>query len=152
YQYADAIQLPIPARTDELFPMIALQELSPYVGILFILGLIAAAYSSADSALTALTTSFCVDILDIEKKDISRKRARSIRKMSHVFMSIVLFVVIIIFNAWNDDAVITVLFKAATYTYGPLMGLFFFGILTRYRVRGVWVPVVCILAPLISFI
>lgn len=152
YQYAGAIQMEIPARTDELFPTIALHHLSPFIGIMFILGLIAAAYSSADSALTSLTTSFSVDLLNINKRDIDNKQKKRIRFMAHIFMSLVLFLVILAFNAWNNDAVITILFQAATYTYGPLMGLFFFGILTKYNVRGIYVPIICVLAPVISFI
>lgn len=152
YHYAGVVNMEIPVKSDELFPLIALQNLSPMVGVLFILGLIAAAYSSADSALTSLTTSFSVDILNIQKKDLSQKERRRTRFIVHILMSLTLFLVILAFNAWNNDAVITVLFQAATYTYGPLMGLFFFGLLTNYNVKGIFVPVICILAPLISFI
>lgn len=152
YQYADTVNLALPETSDKLFPMIALNELSPYVGILFILGLVAAAYSSADSALTALTTSFSVDILNIEKRELSKKKKRSIRKWVHVMISLVLFLLILAFNAWNNEAVITKLFQAATYTYGPLMGLFFFGLMTKHKVKGFWVPIICILSPIICFI
>jgi Na+/proline symporter len=175
YIYTIQVGIDIPASTDKLYPLIALQHLSPYIGILFIIGLIAAAYSSADSALTALTTSFCVDFLGFGKKaeneEIEEAQKRT-RFLVHIGFSGVLLVVILIFNALNNDAVIKQLFTAAGYTYGPLLGLFTFGMTTNLKIREVldlstfsWgaklptflqkvnlVILVCLLAPCLSFL
>ncbi|MEN0004260.1 MAG: sodium:solute symporter [Bacteroidota bacterium] len=151
YLYASQVGLDIPDKTDQLFPTIALQNLSPAVGIVFILGLIAAAYSSADSALTALTTSFCVDFLDFEKKEREPSQQKRIRFGVHIGFSLVLFLVIIVFNAINDTAVISKLFEWAGYTYGPILGLFTFGMLTKLNVRDNLVLPICIAAPLLSY-
>jgi Na+/proline symporter len=120
-------------RTDLLFPQIALRSgLGEFLGITFILGLIAAAYSSADSALTSLTTSFCVDILKI---DITNSKSIKTRKNIHVLMSITLIIVVIIFRYVQDKNVIDSLLTVAQYTYGPLLGLFAFGIFTKYKIK-----------------
>ena len=148
YLYAQQIGLDIP-KGDDLFPLVALQgDLGLGVGVFFILGLVAAAYSSADSALTSLTTSFCVDFLDIEKKENSRKT----RKYVHIAFSLLLVVAILIFKAINDDSVISALFKVAGYTYGPLLGLFAFGIFTKWSVRDKAVPIVAFLSPVAAYI
>ncbi|MDH3698542.1 MAG: sodium:solute symporter [Flavobacteriaceae bacterium] len=133
-------------KSDLLFPEIALNsDLGIWVGVTFLLGLIAAAYSSADSALTSLTTSFCVDFLSIEKKP--EEDQKKIRKRTHVWMSVVLVLVVILFKYVLDSNVIDGLLTVATYTYGPLLGLFAFGIFTKYQIkdRYVWiVAVVCV--------
>ncbi len=135
--YANENNIAIPlvdnsARTDLLFPEIALKSgLGEFLGITFILGLIAAAYSSADSALTSLTTSFCVDILKI---DSTNSKSIKTRKNTHVLMSIVLIIVVIIFRYIQDKNVIDSLLTVAQYTYGPLLGLFAFGIFTKYQI------------------
>ena len=148
YLYAQQIGLDIP-KGDDLFPLVALQgDLGLGVGVFFILGLVAAAYSSADSALTSLTTSFCVDFLDVEKKENSRKT----RKYVHIAFSLLLVVAILIFKAINDDSVISALFKVAGYTYGPLLGLFAFGIFTKWSVRDKAVPIVAFLSPVAAYI
>jgi Na+/proline symporter len=152
YIYASSIGLDTPEKTDQLYPMLALRHLSPAVGVLFVLGLIAAAYSSADSALTALTTSFSVDFLNIEKKELSEERQKLTRMAVHVGVSITLFLMIIIFHAISNEAVINSLFIAAGYTYGPILGLFAFGLATRYEVRSAWVVPVCLLAPVVSYL
>lgn len=153
YIYAAETGVGIPERTDQLYPTIALQHLPVFAGIVFIIGLTAAAYSSADSALTALTTSFCVDFLDIEKKEAPEAAKTRTRLLTHVGFTIATFLVIIIFNAINNEAVINKLFTIAGYTYGPLLGLFTFGILMKnYQVRDRWAPLVCIAAPLISWL
>src|SRR5699024_9107863 len=124
---------PIPDRADLLFPEIALHgDMGIGLGIIFLLGLIAAAYSSADSALTALTTSFCVDFLHIDKREA--KSQRGLRKKVHIGISALLVVVIVAFNYFLDSSVIDLLFTAASYTYGPLLGLFTFGIFTKWEV------------------
>lgn len=138
-------------QPDHLYTQVALSgSLGTTVLILFILGLVAAAYSSADSALTALTTAFCVDILKIEKMEV--KRSKLTRKIVHLGFSSLLFVVILIFKELNDDSVITELFTAAGYTYGPLLGLYAYGLYTKRNVRDKWVPLGAILAPLLSYL
>jgi len=151
YLYAFNLGLEIPQDTDQLYPTIAIEHLSPTIGIVFILGLIAAAYSSADSALTALTTSFCVDFLNFEKSPKSETEKARTRLYVHIGFSVLLLLVIIIFNAINNDAVINNLFRVAGYTYGPLLGLFSFGMLTDRIVDDRWVVPVCIIAPVLSF-
>lgn len=152
YIYAANIGLSIPEETDQLYPTIALQHLPPYIGIFFILGLIAAAYSSADSALTALTTSFCVDFLGFEKVEGQEEEKKKKRLWVHVGFSLLLFLVIIGFNWLNDKAVINQLFKAAGYTYGPLLGLFVFARFTNRGLDRRWVVAVCLAAPVLSYI
>lgn len=151
--YADSQNIALPLmdgspKADLLFPEIALNSgLGMTVAVTFILGLIAAAYSSADSALTSLTTSFCVDFLNIEQKpEIRRKQ---IRKRTHIGMSALLVVVVIIFKYILDRNVIDGLLTVATYTYGPLLGLFSFGIFTRYQVRDSYVWLVALTAVLV---
>ena len=130
-------------KTDLLFPEIALNSgLGITVAITFMLGLIAAAYSSADSALTSLTTSFCVDFLDIEKKP--KDQQKKIRKQTHIGMSLLLIVVIIAFKYILNSNVIDSLLTVAGYTYGPLLGLFAFGIFTNYKVKDNYVWIVAL--------
>ncbi len=152
YIYSDFIGLAIPERTDQLYPILALEHLSPFIGIVFILGLIAAAYSSADSALTSLTTSFCVDFLNFKYTDKSEEEKKKTRLIVHVGFSILLFFVILIFKALNNDAIINELFVAAGFTYGPLLGLFSFGLMTNRKVRDKYVIWICLAAPIISYI
>jgi len=152
YVYAAEISLNIPEKTDQLYPLIAIDYLPPFVGVVFILGLIAAAYSSADSALTSLTTSFCIDFLDFEKKEKSESDKKKTRWMVHVGFTVLLFIVIFTFNRLIDAAVINGLFKFATYTYGPLLGLFTYGILTKMKTIDKWVPFVVILSPILTYI
>lgn len=151
YIYAKRMGIEIPTSRDELFATLALNYFSPALAIFFILGLIAAAYSSADSALTAMTTSFCVDFLGFERrKDRSEAQLRRIRLAVHIGFSILTFLVILLFYYWNNDSVINILFKIAAYTYGPMLGLFAFGILTARIVKDRWVPAICLVAPLFS--
>lgn len=152
YIYSANIGLDIPERTDQLYPTIAIQHLSPLVGVAFILGLIAAAYSSADSALTSMTTSFCVDFLDFEKNGQQEELQKKTRLKVHLAFSALLFLVILVFNSVNNDAVISKLFEVAGYTYGPLLGLFSFGMLTKLQVRDHLVIPVCIAAPVLAYI
>ncbi len=143
YIYAQREGITIPlvngkAKTDLLFPEIALNgALGLGVGVTFILGLIAAAYSSADSALTSLTTSFCVDFLNI--KNIEERKQKSLRKKVHVGMSVLLIVVVITFKYILDRNVIDSLLTVAGYTYGPLLGLFAFGIFTKHKIKDQYV-------------
>ncbi len=138
-------------KTDLLFPEIALNSgLGITLGVTFILGLIAAAYSSADSALTSLTTSFCVDILDL--KDKSEHEQKSIRKKTHIGMSVLLVVVIIAFKYILNSNVIDSLLTVAGYTYGPLLGLFSFGIFTNYKIKDRYVWMVALASVTIVFL
>lgn len=142
----------IDAHKDELFPILAKNHLGIGVFVFFIIGLIAAAYSSADSALTALTTSFSIDILDIEKKYEKAKQV-AIRKRIHILISLVLIFVIIAFKYIIKDAsVIAKLFVFAGYTYGPLLGLYAFGLFTKWQVKDKLVPVIAILSPILSYL
>jgi len=137
-------------RTDLLFPMVAVKSgLGLPLAMVFILGIIAAAYSSADSALTSLTTSYCVDFLEIEKKEKSIQK--SLRKKVHIAVSIILVFVVVIFNTILERDVITGLFTIASYTYGPLLGLFFFGIFTKYNVKENYVLLVCIISVVLCY-
>jgi SSS family transporter len=149
-QYAQ--QNNITASKDDLFPTIAmLPEIGVITSAFFILGLIAAAYSSADSALTSLTTSFCIDIIELDKKP--KEQQKKIRKTVHIFTSIVLVLVIILFDLiFKDVSVIWELFKAAGYTYGPLLGLFAFGILTKSQIKDKYVWIIAIIAPIVSYL
>ena len=151
FMYATENQIEIPLmdgkpKTDLLFPEIALNSgLGPGLGIVFLLGLIAAAYSSADSALTALTTSFCVDFLNL--KSLPEPRQKSLRKQVHIGMSVLLILVIIAYKYILSSNVIDSLLTVAGYTYGPLLGLFAFGILTKHQIKDryvFWVTLVSV--------
>ncbi|RKS55366.1 SSS family transporter [Gillisia mitskevichiae] len=149
YQYALDQNILLPERTDDLYPTLALNYFGTFAGIVFLIGIVAAAFSSADSALTALTTSFCVDILDISKRKTNQKKTRF---LVHIGFSLLMFVVIIIFNSLNDSSVVSAVFKVAGFTYGPLLGLFAFGLLSKRGVKDKWVPLVCVFSPILSFI
>jgi SSS family transporter len=151
YIYADAKQISLPAKTDELYPLLATSYFSAFAGIVFVLGITAAAYSSADSTLTALTTSFCFDFLEIQKK-YSANRQVSLRKTVHFGFTLLMFLVILIIEWLNDQSVINAVFIIAGYTYGPLLGLYSFGLFTKRAVKDTWVPLPAILAPLSAFI
>lgn len=153
YSQKNNIQIPLMdgiPKTDLLFPEVALNgDLGIFVGITFILGLIAAAYSSADSALTSLTTSFSIDFLKLEKK--SKKNQKRIRKTVHVLMSLLLVIVVIIFKYFLERNVIDGLLTIASYTYGPLLGLFSFGIFTPYKINDRYVWLIVLLSILSVF-
>ena len=141
----------LPERSDDLFPLLATGGLLPQVvGVTFVIGLVAAAYSSADSALTALTTSFTVDILGREGR--SEEQVMRTRRMVHVGVSVVLALVIFIFEAINNEAVISAIFTVAGFTYGPLLGLYAFGLFTKRGLLDRWVPAVALLAPVAAYI
>ncbi|MFO7670820.1 MAG: sodium:solute symporter [Bacteroidales bacterium] len=150
-QFASHAGIAVPGSTDDLFPLIATGGTLPQVvGVFFIVGLLAAAYSSADSALTSLTTSFTVDILDgrrMEERQLTRTR-----RWVHLGISVVLGIVIMLFRAIQDENVISAIFRVAGYTYGPLLGLYAFGLFTRRQPRDRLVPLLAILSPLLSFL
>ena len=138
-----------PLKGDDVFPFLATGNYFPViVGVLFIIGFIAAAYSAAGSALTALTTSFTVDILNKEK-DANLTKVRTI---VHIGMAILMAVCIYVIHILNNDSVIQTVYKVASYTYGPLLGMFCFGIFTKRQVRDRWIPLVVILAPVITWV
>ncbi len=150
YKFALDQGITLPETTDKLYPMLAIEHFGIVAGIVFLLGIIAAAFSSADSALTALTTSFCVDILDVPKQEVkSQKRTRF---LVHIGFSFLMFLVIVVFNQINDTSVVNAVFKVAGFTYGPLLGLFAYGLLVKSQVKDRFVPLACIAAPLISVI
>lgn len=153
--YAEKFGISIPEingsiKTDLLYPEVALNgDLGITIGIVFILGLIAAAYSSADSALTSLTTSVCIDFLDIENRKKSQQK--SIRKKVHIIISILLILVVIIFRYVLEDNIISNLLQIVSYTYGPLLGLFSFGIFTKHTIKDQYVWVIALLSVIISY-
>jgi Na+/proline symporter len=144
----------LPGQTsDNLFPTLAIQYLSLAAGLTFFFGLISAAYSSADGTLTALTTVFCIDFLGLKRrKGITEERIKKIRYLVHIAFSLLVIFIIIGYRAINDAALISKLFTIAGYTYGPLLGLYFFGLYTRKHVRDHWVPIVCLMSPVLSYI
>lgn len=140
----------LPALNDDILPMFCTSGiLGNSILIFFTIGIIAAAFSSADSALTALTTSFCVDILGVEKEEASK--AKRTRLMAHLLISILFAGIILIFKAVNSRSVIDAIYMIASYTYGPLLGLFVFGLFTKKHPRDKYVPYICIISPLICF-
>jgi len=142
----------LPEKTDSLFPMLVQGGYFGYgVTILFVLGITAAAFSSVDSALTALTTSFCIDILDIEKRGMQENRALQTRRMVHIGVVVIFVLFTLIFKVLNNTSVIDAIYTMASYTYGPLLGLFAFGLFTKRLPRDHYVPIVCILSPLICY-
>ncbi|MGM0625627.1 MAG: sodium:solute symporter, partial [Bacteroidota bacterium] len=139
----------LPADGDHLYPLLAQSQLGNVVLAFFILGLTASAYSSADSALTSLTTSFTVDILDGKK--LPEKKLKRLRTRVHIGVSLLLLVVILIFGLVKNRSVVDSIFTVASYTYGPLLGMFAFGILTKRQLRMKFVPIIAILSPVLSY-
>jgi Na+/proline symporter len=160
YIYANKMGIAIPLdstshlpRTDYLFPEIALNHFKGVPAIVFMLGLTAATFATTDSGLTALTTSFCIDFLNFDKnKNLSENQMVRKRTYVHIFFSLLILLVILLFNAVNDASVVSAIFKVATYTYGPLIGLFAFSLYAKKRnVLDKATPVICIAAPLACF-
>lgn len=154
--YEFAARVGIDATGDSLFPAVATSSFLPLiVGILFIVGLFSSAYSAAGSALTALTTSFTIDILAADKKieagNVDNHVAR-VRKHVHIAMAILMGIVIFVFGLFNNSSVVDAVYVLASYTYGPILGLFAFGILMKKKVRDHYVPLVAILSPILCFI
>jgi SSS family transporter len=150
YIFAEKSGITLPAVSDDVYPMLALNYFGLPVGIAFLLGITAAAYSSADSALTALTTSFSVDFLKIER--FEEKKKQKLKKWSHLMFSVLLIGVILIFRAINDESVVKAVFRVAGYTYGPILGLFVFGMYIKRKVIDKWVPLVGFIAPVICYL
>ncbi len=151
--YANTYGIKISGTSDNLFPTLALQHFGIIGALIFIIGLISAAYSSADGAMTSLTTSFSIDILGVDRKsNISPKRAIQIRKQVHFGTALVTALVILGYSLINDQAIITKLFTIAGYTYGPLLGLFSFGILSKRSINDYLVPLIAIVAISFSYL
>jgi Na+/proline symporter len=150
--YMSKMNMAQPEKADEIFGMVAQSKGMPVmVLVLFVLGLISAAYSAAGSAITSLTTSFTVDILDGQKRYNDAKLTK-VRKMVHIMMSVLMGLVIIVFYYASDQDAISAVYTLASYTYGPILGLFVFGMFTKMQVRDKMVPVVCVLAPALSWV
>lgn len=139
----------LPSRADEILPLVATQYLGPVVTFLFVIGIIAATFASSDSALASLTTSFSVDILGIElkKSDVAERT----RKITHVGMSVVFVIIMLLFKALNDRSVIDAIYTIVSYTYGPLLGMFAFGLITKREANDKFVPIVAIASPIICY-
>lgn len=160
YIYANAkgIELPVNADTgkiitDKVFPMLALEHLGKFAALVFIIGLTAATFNSADSVLTTLTTSFCIDFLGFERKQkqLNAKQQTAYRHITHIGFAVVLWLTIVLSKYLNQTSVIDAIFTIAAYTYGPLLGLFAFGLFTTFKIKDKAVPVVCAIPPLICY-
>ena len=149
YIFAQQKGISIPEKTDDFFPLLALNHFGRIAGVLFLLGIISATYSSSDSALTALTTSFSIDFLNLDPKNPASKLSRM---KVHIGFSVLMFLVIVLFRMINNESVVIAVFRVAGYTYGPLLGLFAFGILTKKQVYDRYVPVVGLLSPVLTYI
>lgn len=149
YIYLDRSGMSMPGKSDQVFSLVAVEGGLPVaVGILFVVGLIASTYSAAGSALTALTTSFTYDILNGAKRDDGH--LTRLRRGVHVAMALIMALVILGFEAFGNDSVINLVYKVASYTYGPILGMFLFGMFTRLQVRDRWMPLAAVLAPVLS--
>lgn len=148
--YAETKNISLPALSDDMLPMFATQYLGSAVIVFFSIGIIAAAFSSADSALTALTTSFCIDILDVEK--FEENRAEKIRKLTHISISVLFVLIILVIKAVNNKSIIDAIYIIASYTYGPLLGLFSFGLFTKLKADDKWIPYIAFISPIFCFL
>ncbi len=150
YIYIDRAGLPSPAKGDQAFALVAVHGgLPAIVGVVFVVGLISCTYSAAGSALTSLTTSFTLDILD-GAADYDEERLARLRKRIHLAMALVMTVVIVVFDRFGNDSVINLVFRVAGYTYGPILGMFVFGMACRRRIRERYVPAIAVLSPVLS--
>ncbi len=154
YIYAGqkGIDLTTIGSTDDIFPTIAIKYLGPFAGLIFFIGLVSAAFPSADGALTSLTTSFTIDFLKLPDRDkLSEKEKTKIRYIVHFAFAVIMLAVIIAFRSFYDKALIDKLFTIAGYTYGPLLGLYAFGLFTKYKVKDSWVPLIAVLSPILCY-
>ncbi|HEY5690825.1 MAG TPA: sodium:solute symporter [Cyclobacteriaceae bacterium] len=150
YIYSTEFSIQLPAVSDELFPMLAFNEFGLLAAVLFLLGITASTYASSDSALAALTTSFCIDFLNFKNKpEVIKQKQKNI---VHVGFSILFLIIILIFKEVNERSLIDAVLMIAGYTYGPLLGLFAFGVFTKRTVNGKLVPIVCLLSPFICYL
>jgi Na+/proline symporter len=138
---------------DKLFPELALHHMPKYISIIFIIALISALFPSSDGAITALTASFCIDILGIQRNAaLSEERRKKIRQRVHLLFVFIFLLVVLVYKWISSDSMIGIILKVAAYTYGPLLGLFSFSILTKRKLHGRWVPFICILSPLLCYL
>lgn len=153
WMYLGTLQLPAPEKSDQLYALLAIGHLPFYITVAFIIGLVASAYNSADGTLTAMTTTICMDFLGFEKNPAyaDERHKTKVRRKVHILIAIVFAGVILLFQLINKGSVINELFKAAGFTYGPLLGLFAFGLLTRRKIHDRYAIIVCVAAPLISY-
>ena len=150
YLYSAQHQIERPAASDQLFPLLALNHFSLLVGIFFLLGITASSYASADSALAGLTTSFCIDFLNFKAKNEATKKRQKF--LVHIGFSLLFLIIILVFREINQKSVIDAVLKVAGYTYGPLLGLFAFGLMTTRKISGWPVLLVCLIAPCVSYL
>ncbi len=151
YLYANQMQ--VTEIGDKLFPAIALKHMPPFVSVIFIIALISALFPSADGAITALTATFCIDILGMQRRtDIDEAKKKKIRQRVHLSFAFIFLLFVLVFKVINNPSMIGVILKIASYTYGPLLGLFTFGILLNRNVKDNFVPIICVAAPIICFI
>lgn len=137
---------------DKAFPQLAVHYMPPVIGVIFIIALISALFPSADGAMTALTSSFCIDIMGLNRRDdLNEKQKKQFRQRVHLTVAFLFLLLVLVFYWINDNSMIGLILKLAGYTYGPLLGLFAFGIFTKRRPWDKLVPIVCFAAPLISF-
>jgi solute:Na+ symporter, SSS family len=160
YQYYDFAQLALPVNdltgkvmTDKVFPNLALNHLGMFSGLVFILGLTAATFSSADSVLTTLTTSAYIDVLDIDKRySMPDEKKNKLRTYIHIGFTVLLWLIILAFEKLNKSALVDTILIVAGYTYGPLLALFILGLFTKLNLKDKWVPVACILGPVVTYL
>jgi Na+/proline symporter len=146
------IDLSVLSSTDDIFPTIAIKYLGTFAGLIFFIGLISAAYPSADGALTSLTTAFCIDMLGMQHwKHADEKKKTNVRYLVHIGFALIMLTVIIIFRHFYDKALIDNLFTIAGFTYGPLLGLYAFGLFTKMQVYDKWVPVIAVISPVLCY-
>lgn len=146
-------QQQVTATGDKLFPELALHHMPPVISVIFIIALISALFPSADGAMTALTSSLCIDILDMQRRnDWSEETKKKVRQRIHLLMAFIFLLFVMVFEWVNNQSMIGVILKVATYTYGPLLGLFAFGILSKRKVNDALVPLVCVAAPLLCLV
>jgi Na+/proline symporter len=150
YFYSTKNNIALPESSDMLFPLLARNELGLAVGIFSLLGITASSYASADSALTGLTTSFCIDFLDFKNKNEKQKKSQKF--LVHLGFSVLFLIIIVVFREINERSVIDAVLNIAGYTYGPLLGLFTFGLFTTRQVKDKIVPIVCVISPILSYV
>lgn len=157
YQYYEMNDIALPLKengkifTDNVFPNLAVNYLGIFAGLVFVVGLTAATFSSADSVLTTLTTSFYIDLLKVDKQNKTEKQKQKTRMIIHVLFAVLLYLVIIVFDQLNNDAIIYTILKIASFTYGPLLGMFAFGIFSKRKVNDLAIPIICVIAPIACY-
>lgn len=152
YLYLTANHINAPVKPDAVFPTIALQYLPPFAGLIFIIGLVSALFPSADGAMTALTSSFCIDILGLDHQEKDEEAKIRTRKMVHLCVAFIFLICILIFKWINTGSIISLILKIAGYTYGPLVALYSLGLYSKIKLRERWVPLVCVCAPALTYI